>query len=101
MRLEGGVVSHAIANSNAGDGIEAVLRSAIARSSAAANGEAGIAAGSDAAVRHCVARANAGAGLEGAGFGYRDCVVSANGGTVSSLGTPTGDNLCDGSATCP
>lgn len=104
--LRGGsncIVRNSVALSNGEDGIDTVVNCNVSGNTASSNTSDGIDTGAANLVTGNAASGNTGFGLNlrFTSTGYSNNVMSGNtGGTVSS-GTPTGQNLCNASTTCP
>jgi hypothetical protein len=87
---------------NGGDGLNVALGSTVSSNAAYDNVGDGIQTGSGCVVKGNAARSNTGFGLNlGSQTGYRENVVSLNAGGTIGGGTNAGDNVCNGSLTCP
>lgn len=98
----GSTVADNAAFGNGGDGLNVALGSTVSNNAAYDNVGDGIQTGNACVVKGNAVRANGGFGLNLASHtGYRENVVSLNSGGTVSGGTNAGENVCNGSLTCP
>jgi parallel beta-helix repeat protein len=99
----GSTVSGNTAYRNEDDGIAVAEGSTVSSNAAYLNGDTGIFTAPGCTVIGNTMRQNTGFGLNAQSqSGYRENVLSNNtGGTVTGLGINAGNNVCDGSLTCP
>jgi len=90
------------ANGNSNDGIRAGNGCLVSGNTATNNGGDGISTGAGSNVLGNTILGNTAFGLNlASGTGYSQNVVNGNGGGSVSLGVPAGNNVCNGTTTCP